>query len=627
MNQHLIVFSKWRVIICIQCQHAIKSKHVINHFIKNQHKLFKSQVELIQQELAKTNVIQNSQTFEFIFDLNEFIFDLKIYNNVFICVVDSVCIYTTFSFNSMKQHCFNQHFDIRKRFSIEKNSTSWISMSRCQQFFSFDHDSNYFRMNFISTTMNKTNDDAISVNSIAKIKQRIRVVFDALSLRIIQRVKNRQKRIEFESWLKKMRWLKYLKEFNRQKLMNLVKSFIVDKKSLTIIVWKIVNKMLQQSQQTIKSARYFLCMKIVRNEIQQIKYQSLQTYMNAHAFKNYARSWKQIVVFFVRIQSHQKNKNKKMSKYQLNEKEQSCFDDMIQQAQRFCNRDISNSKNIINNMQNLFNEKINQSNHHDFDNDETSWISLQNLELTCLRFCFALLDRQAHRDEYELLILCVMIVLTVKSQRWRISHEYSFIMLHIIKMTRFMIIQTIFQDCDVIHDFITKKTSNLLNYVIRLINNCMIRNNHDAMQWIFDRRAYDMKIHYINTSTNNVKWMKNQIRYKQIEFDMNQLRKMIRDLIVETYEVLKTMLNLSKTKFSVISWLKLRDDFIRKDIEHNFIEDERNEWSMNANTWLIYRLMKKRVFHHRKKTYDEHKIKAWQRLIDRFHELLITLMQ
>ena len=77
MKQHLIVFSQWRVIICIQCQHEIKSKHVIDHFTKYQHKLLKNQIELIHQELAQTNVIQDSQRFEFIFDLNEFIFELK----------------------------------------------------------------------------------------------------------------------------------------------------------------------------------------------------------------------------------------------------------------------------------------------------------------------------------------------------------------------------------------------------------------------------------------------------------------------------------------------------------------------------------------------------------------------
>ena len=627
MKQHLIVFSQWRVIICIQCQHEIKSKHVIDHFTKYQHKLLKNQIELIHQELAQTNVIQNSQRFESIFDLNEFIFELKMQNKIFVCVVDFVCIYTTTKIANMRSHCSIHHLDHKRRFSIEKIFSSWIFVSRCQQMFSFDHDSNYFRMNFISSTMNETNDDVISVNAIDEVEQLFRVARDALNFRILQRVKNRQKEIEFASWMKKMNWFKYLNEFNRQQLMNLMKFFIVDEKSLTIIVWKIVNKMLQQFRQTIKSAKYFLCMKIVRNEIQQIKYQSLQTYMNVHFFKNYARSWKQIVVFFVRIQFHQKNKNNEMSTYKFDEKEQNCFDDIIQQTQRFCNRDISNQKDIINNMQNLFNEKINQSNHHDFDNDKISWISLQDLELTCLRFYLALLDRQIHRDEYELLMLCVMIVLIIKSQKWRTSHEYSFIMSHIIKMIRFMIIQTIFQNCDVIHVFVTKEKSNMMKYAHRLIDQCMIRNNRDAIQWIFDRRAYDMKIHYINTSTNNVNWMKNRIRYKQMKLSINQLREMIHDLIDKTYRILKTMLHFSTTKFFVISWLSLRDDFIRKNVEHNFIHDARNHWSMNAFTWLLNHLIDKRIFAQRNQSFHEHKIKEWTRLIDQFHDLLITLMQ
>ena len=224
-------------------------------------------------------------------------------------------------------------------------------------------------------------------------------------------------------------------------------------------------------------------------------------------------------------------------------------------------------------------------------------------------------------------MLCVMIVLIIKSQKWRISHEYSFIMSHIIKMIRFMIIQTIFQNCDVIHVFVTKERSNMMKYVRRLIDQCIIRDNRDAMQWIFDRRAYDMKIHYINTSTNNVNWMKDRIRYKQMKLNMNQLRKMIHNLIDKTYRILKTMLHLSATKFSVISWLNLRDDFTRKDVEHNFIHDVRNHWSMNAFTWLLNHLIDKRIFAQRNQSFHEHKIKEWTRLIDQFHDLLITLMQ
>ena len=108
--------------------------------------------------------------------------------------------------------------------------------------------------------------------------------------------------------------------------MNILKFFIVDEKSLTIIVWKIVKKMLQQFQQTIKlRARYFLCMKIIRNEIQQIKYQSLQTYMNVHFFKNYARSWKLIVVFVVRIQFHKKKQKQRNVNIQIRREKTKLF--------------------------------------------------------------------------------------------------------------------------------------------------------------------------------------------------------------------------------------------------------------------------------------------------------------
>ena len=133
--------------------------------------------------------------------------------------------------------------------------------------FLFDYDNNYFRINFIFLTMNETNDNAIFMNVIDKIKQLLCVVCDVLNFRTFQRMKNRQKKSNLYHEWKKLNWFKHLNKFNRQKLMNLMKFFIVNDKSLTIIVWKIVNKMLQQFQQTIKRAKYFLCMKIVRNEI------------------------------------------------------------------------------------------------------------------------------------------------------------------------------------------------------------------------------------------------------------------------------------------------------------------------------------------------------------------------
>ena len=129
------------------------------------------------------------QTFEFIFDLNEFIFELKMQNKIFICVIDFDYIYTITKFVNMKSHCSIYHFDHKKRFSIKKILSSWIFVSRCQQMFLFDHDNNYFRLNFILSTINETNDDMMFVNVIDKIKQLFHVIRDVLNFRVFYRIK------------------------------------------------------------------------------------------------------------------------------------------------------------------------------------------------------------------------------------------------------------------------------------------------------------------------------------------------------------------------------------------------------------------------------------------------------
>ena len=202
MNEYLIVFSQWRVIICIQCQQNVKTKNVYDHFKKTHHKLFKKQTKSIEQQFVLTKIIQNFQTFEFIFVLNEFISKLNIHQEIFVCVIDFACFYTTIIKINIKTHCVIYYKKHRKRFSMKKNSSSWISMRRYQQMFTNDNDNNYFRVNFISSSINQIVDDTISINAIDEIKRLFRVVRDALNFRIFRQMKNRQKKIEFESWLK-----------------------------------------------------------------------------------------------------------------------------------------------------------------------------------------------------------------------------------------------------------------------------------------------------------------------------------------------------------------------------------------------------------------------------------------
>ena len=222
--------------------------------------------------------------------------------------------------------------------------------------------------------------------------------------------------------------------------------------------------------------------------------------------------------------------------------------------------------------------------------------------------------------------MCALIVLIVISQKWRIAHEYFFFLFHFIKMTRFMIVQTTFEFAFVIAKFITNEKT-VLSYVIAMMNKCMIRNNQNVMQWMLNDRVYDMKIHYDITSFDNVNWMKKQIRYKHIEFEMNQLRNMIRVLRNKIVVALKVVIHCKKLDFFFIFWLNLRNDSSRDDFDHNFVKNDRNSWLMNDSNWLIEHLIDQKILLQRAQKFDRNKMLEWFRLIDRFHALLITLIQ
>ena len=85
-----------------------------------------------------------------------------------------------------------------------------------------------------------------------------------------------------------------------------------------------------------------------------------------------------------------------------------------------------------------------------------------------------------------------------------------------------------------------------------------------------------MKIQYTSTAPGNVDWVGDQIRYKQVEFSINQLRSIVHRLVFEIYRVLERVLYVSETDFPRIPWFQLRDDPTRKGIGYSFVQDERN---------------------------------------------------
>ena len=170
MDDYLILSSQWRVAICIQCQQGVKAENVVGHFKGAHHRLSKKQAESIEQQLALTDVIQDSRTFEPISALDEPIPGLRIHQGAFVCVADPACSYTAVCKASMKTHCAIHHKGHRKRSSVEDDSSSWVPVRRYQQMFPTGHGSNYFRVVPISSPINQTAGDAAPVNADDEVK-------------------------------------------------------------------------------------------------------------------------------------------------------------------------------------------------------------------------------------------------------------------------------------------------------------------------------------------------------------------------------------------------------------------------------------------------------------------------
>ena len=179
--------------------------------------------------------------------------------------------------------------------------------------------------------------------------------------------------------------------------------------------------------------------------------------------------------------------------------------------------------------------------------------SLDVLKRLCLKFCIALLDHQISKHEYESALVCALVVLGIRGDQWMNSDRYPLILSVMIKISRMMIIQQAWEECDhgqrrqsnsdensVVSDSnssnsrLRETSLGLLQEVKSMMNRFMVRGSHELMQWMLDLRTYGLKIHYNITIEGHIDWVKDQILYKQVQFSMSNFRSTVHGLVERT---------------------------------------------------------------------------------------------
>jgi hypothetical protein len=324
---------------------------------------------------------------------------------------------------------------------------------------------------------------------------------------------------------------------NQRLLMSLIAQPGEEDPSEIHVIWTAMNRMIGHCQETVaKRVGIFVRYEAIRTEAHQTRYHPLQPYMDLKQMQEYARPWKQILVFIARTQI---TPQEGQPKYHFHRERKQLGRNLLELARQEVRGESP------------------ATDHPDGAGKDSD--RLDPLCEACLWFCMELLGQIIKKREYESPLICELALLGVTMDGWKNTDDYPPILSAMIKVSRFIVVQAGYErsprkeseeesneeseedreeeseeendEEDTVGDEIDLKKSTssnqlkkstssnqpkksissttpvyCLEWVTRFINEFMVRGTNSPMQWMLDLRTYGLKIHYNSTSQGHVDW-------------------------------------------------------------------------------------------------------------------------
>ncbi|KAL8685459.1 MAG: hypothetical protein Q9218_007746, partial [Villophora microphyllina] len=629
-SQYLVHLPELRIIICKQCQHAVWPTEITGHLKGPQHRVKRSLAKTIQESVHTWDVIAHPSQLVALEHATDPIPGLPVYLDGLRCQQEG-CPYIGRETNSMKAHFRQQHPGVRGKRGKGSHHFKgvdvplWDEGVACQRLFIRLKGSHYFSVDVDRATL-PPRDDVVrgELRSMTTARQ-------AMLDERMQTVEDGEEGTEFVPWLERTGWPKYLRGLDRREGLALIAPPDEDEEPLVWMIWQAMEGLVKHSQATAVEAGYYVRMEVVRTEKAQTKYQPLQPYMDKDSVVQHALPWKQMVAFFVRT----RGREQEGPRYRFNEREKQELKRLVRRARTLLReqgkRTVGDRPSSSGSGDSRSSQQSGQRSSSDRSvashGSSRPSVRVGGMKRACLRFCIALLARKSHGSEYGMPLICAMAVLGMREGGWATPENYPPVMSRIIKVARFMLIQLVMQDVEEDWEELGLNEPNVLKPVVRFMDEYMIRGSRSPMQWILDTRAYGMKIHYNTTALGDVDWVGEQIRYKAIEFDMDQFRGMVHGLVAQCRDLLvQKVMRCEEAELPKIPWSRLRDDPTRDGMGHSFVEDERNGWATDDRLWLAQRLLRRGEFRTRGVVRDRAWTAEWEQCIVEWRELFLILV-
>jgi hypothetical protein len=202
----------------------------------------------------------------------------------------------------------------------------------------------------------------------------------------------------------------------------------------------------------------FVRLEAIQTEKHQTRYQPLQSYMDATGMAKYSRPWKQVLMFVARTQASHEWES---PRYRLSKTQARAWEILVREAKKIVNRE-NDDESVYDNASD--GDNTHPSRHDDGDGSDDSdgnnssnnegndeerderkkgeiIMAMMDVYWACLQFCYELLQQRITKKEYDNTLVCILVVLGVKTDGWMRVDQYPPILSAMIKISRFMVVQ------------------------------------------------------------------------------------------------------------------------------------------------------------------------------------------
>ncbi|KAN0066828.1 hypothetical protein V8E54_015117 [Elaphomyces granulatus] len=225
-----------------------------------------------------------------------------------------------------------------------------------------------------------------------------------------------------------------------------------------------------------------------------------------------------------------------------------------------------------------------------------SQVEMTSAHQACVDFCLYLLKQKVLRTDYDCALTCATAALGVHQDgRWRATDTYSPVLSELIKIARFLVVHRATEIVMARNRGGRHGSPGQIGCpekVGHLMDSFMVRGTDGPMQRMVHLRSRCMQLNKQRTTEGRVQWIGDRVLYKDVGFDMDQLRAMVRDLIGQTRRILVEELLLLPAGGGrdgtppSIPWASLVDDASNEDVDWNFLQDRRASWAVDGGHWL-----------------------------------------